>query len=41
LVAYSDRVSVMQDRRQVGILSGYQLSVPAIVSAIAAPAAHG
>jgi simple sugar transport system ATP-binding protein len=38
LVAYSDRVSVMQDRRQVGVLSGDNLSVSSIISAIAAPA---
>lgn len=38
LVAYSDRVSVMQDRCQVRVLSGDELSVEAIVSAIATPA---
>jgi len=38
LVAYSERVSVMRDRRQVVLLERDELSVDRIVAAIAAPA---
>jgi galactofuranose transport system ATP-binding protein len=38
LAAYSDRVSVMRDRRQVCVLEGQQVSIEAIVDAIASPA---
>lgn len=38
LVAYSERVSVMRDRRQVRVLEHDELSVDRIVSVIAAPA---
>jgi simple sugar transport system ATP-binding protein len=38
LAAYSDRVSVMRDRRQVRVLEGEDVSVDAIVEAIASPA---
>jgi monosaccharide-transporting ATPase len=38
LAAYSDKVSVMRDRRQVRVLEGEQVSVGAIIDAIAAPA---
>ena len=38
LAAYSDKVSVMRDRRQVRVLDGDQVSVGAIIDAIAAPA---
>ena len=38
LVAYSDRVSVMRDRRQVAVLEREDLSLESIVSVIAAPA---
>jgi simple sugar transport system ATP-binding protein len=38
LVAYSDRVSVMHERRQIRTLEGDELSVENIVSAIASPA---
>ncbi|QIK78992.1 sugar ABC transporter ATP-binding protein [Sphingomonas piscis] len=37
LITYSDRISVMQDRRQVQILEGDDLTVAKIVAAIAAP----
>jgi simple sugar transport system ATP-binding protein len=37
LAAYSDRVSVMRDRKQVEMLEGDQVSINAIVQAIAAP----
>jgi simple sugar transport system ATP-binding protein len=37
LITYSDRISVMQDRRQVQILKGDELTVDKIVAAIAAP----
>jgi simple sugar transport system ATP-binding protein len=40
LVAYSERVSVMHERRQVRTLSGDELSVENIVSVIAAPASQ-
>jgi galactofuranose transport system ATP-binding protein len=36
LVAYSDRISVMRDRAQVQVLTGDELSVERVVSAIAA-----
>ena len=37
LLAYSDRVSIMRDRRQVKVLSGDQLTIENVVEAIAAP----
>ncbi|HUG45009.1 MAG TPA: sugar ABC transporter ATP-binding protein [Sphingomicrobium sp.] len=37
LTAYSDRISVMRDRKQVCILEGSDVAINAIVSAIAAP----
>lgn len=37
LTAYSDRISVMRDRKQVSMLEGGEVSIKAIVSAIAAP----
>ncbi len=40
LVAYSERVSVMHERRQVRLLDRDELSVDRIVSVIAAPAGH-
>lgn len=40
LTAYSDRISVMRDRKQVCILEGDEVSIKAIVSAIAAPEAE-
>lgn len=39
LVAYSDRISVMQDRRQIRVVSGDEVTVETIISAIAAPVA--
>jgi galactofuranose transport system ATP-binding protein len=40
IVAYSDRVVVLRDRAHVGTLEGGDISVPAIVSAIAADQAE-
>ena len=37
LLAYSDRVSIMRDRRQVRVLSGDDLTIENVVEAIAAP----
>ena len=37
LLAYSDRVSIMRDRRQVRVLSGDELTIENVVEAIAAP----
>lgn len=37
LAAYSDRISVMRDRKQVRMLDGGEVSIDAIVGAIAAP----
>lgn len=37
LVCYADRLSVMRERRQIGVLEGHQMSVATIVSAIASP----
>ena len=35
LVVYSDRISIMRDRRQVGMLTGRPIPVDRIVSEIA------
>ena len=37
LLTYSDRVSIMRDRRQVRVLSGDELTIENVVEAIAAP----
>ena len=37
LLAYSDRVSIMRDRRQLRVLSGDELTIENVVEAIAAP----
>ena len=37
LLAYSDRVSVMRDRKQVQMLSGDELTIESVIAAIAAP----
>jgi simple sugar transport system ATP-binding protein len=37
LLAYSDRVSIMRDRRQVRVLSGDGLTIKNVIEAIAAP----
>jgi monosaccharide-transporting ATPase len=37
LLAYSDRVSVMRDRKQVQVLSGDELTIERVIAAIAAP----
>jgi simple sugar transport system ATP-binding protein len=40
IVAYSDRVSVMRDRKQACMLEGDQITTAAIMNAIAAPSAE-
>jgi simple sugar transport system ATP-binding protein len=37
LTAYSDRISVMRDRKQVRMLDGEAISFESIVTAIASP----
>lgn len=41
LAAYSDRVSVMRDRKQVAVLAGEEVSIKALITAMAAPAPAG
>jgi monosaccharide-transporting ATPase len=40
IVAYSDRVSVMRDRKQACVLEGNEITTSAIMNAIAAPASE-